>query len=156
MDNHVRHTDPVDNPRPDEHSWAIPVPLVITCWTLAAAAAIWTVFTDDPPGRLLIGIAALALAAYGAYGTFLRPRLAADTEGLRIRGLGGAHTWAWPQLHVSLATARRLGRDVATVEIEARDTADGEHTKLVVLGWMDLGTDPRDVLDTLNELRPGA
>jgi hypothetical protein len=47
---------------------------------------------------------------------------------------------------VRLRTTRRLGRDALTLEIDGDD-------HLIVLGWMELGEDPRDVLAVLSALR---
>ena len=49
-----------------------------------------------------------------------------------------------------LVRTRRLGRDTATLEVDA-DNA--EPPALVVLGRLDLGADPEDVVDELLALR---
>lgn len=95
---------------------------------------------------MLFGIAALALAAAAAHGTFVRPRLAADREVLRIRRAGREIRLTWAETRCRLRTTRRLGRETATLEIESGD-------RLFVLGWLELGTDPHEVLDVLSSLR---
>ncbi|MBK1784525.1 PH domain-containing protein [Prauserella cavernicola] len=136
----------MDNSTP---KWATRAALVVVGWVLAALAALGAVYaalTVDRPGAVLLGVGAVALAAGAAYGTFVRPRLAADTWGLRVRTLGGTRRYDWNEVDIRLVTTRRLGRDVAALELES------DH--LVVLGWLELGEDPRDVHDALLALRP--
>jgi len=123
---------------------------MVLTWVLAAAAAVWAVFVGDPPGRVLLGAVALLLAVAGVFTTVARPRLAADQLGLTVRGLTGARTWSWAEVNVRLVRTRRLGRDVATVEIDAENA---DPPALVVLGRLDLGVDPEDVVDHLLTLR---
>jgi hypothetical protein len=104
------------------------------------------VVTGDRGGLVLFALATLAVGAFAAHSTLVRPRLAADTEGLVARTLGGTHRLPWAQTRTRLRTTRRLGRDGVTLEIEHED-------ELYVFGWLDLGEDPRDVLDVLSTLR---
>jgi hypothetical protein len=67
-----------------------------------------------------------------------------------VRGLTGSRHWSWAEVNVRLAHTRRLGRDVAAVEVDA-DNA--EVPALVILGRLDLGADPEDVVAALLELR---
>ena len=130
-------------------SWSPKPALVVIGWLGAAAAAAgstYLAFSADRTGALLFGVAAVALVAAAAHGAFVRPRLAADHEGIRVRTLGRSLRWSWPEVRVRLTTTRRLGRDVDVLEIEADD--------LLILGSLELGADPRDVLDELNALRP--
>ncbi|MFD2397813.1 PH domain-containing protein [Prauserella oleivorans] len=99
----------------------------------------------DRPGTVLLGVVAAAVAAGALHGTLLRPRLTADASGLRIRTLGGVRRLSWPDVELRLTTTRRLGRDSAVLELESDE--------LVVLGWLELGADPRDVHDELAALR---
>lgn len=92
-------------------------------------------------------VAAVALAAVSLHGLLVRPRLTADPRGLRIRTATGKHDLHWPEVTTRVRTTRRLGRNAATLEIEA-----GE--QLFVFGWLELGADPLDVLDTLTALKP--
>jgi hypothetical protein len=46
---------------------------------------------------------------------------------------------------------RRLGREGHSLEL---DWEHGEDEQLVVLTWLDLGEDPRDVAEVLHALRP--
>jgi hypothetical protein len=102
--------------------------------------------TGDRGGLVLFALAALAVGAFAAHASLVRPRLAADTEGLVARTLSGTHRLPWAQTRTRLRTTRRLGRDGVTLEIEQDD-------ELYVFGWLDLGEDPRDVLDVLSTLR---
>lgn len=131
-------------------TWAPRAGLVAAGWVLAAAAAASTAYvatSGDRPGTVLLGVATLALVAAAAHGSLVRPRLAADTWGLRTRTLGGSRRLDWAEVHLRLRTVRRLGREVTVLELESDD--------LVVLGWIELGADPRDVYDELLTLRPG-
>lgn len=130
--------------------WAPKVELAALAWALAVLAAAWAWFSDDPPGRVLLGTVALVLAFAGLFGTMARPRLSADADGVTVRGLTGSRRYAWAEVNVRLVRTRRLGRDVATVELDAEAA---EAPGLIVLGWLDLGTDPEDVVDALLELR---
>jgi hypothetical protein len=141
-------TRAVSSPTP--RTWAPKVELAVLAWVLAAAAGVWAVFTDDPPGRVLVGTVAVFLAAAGLYGSVVRPRLAADQRGVTVRGLTRSRTWAWGEVNVRLVRTRRLGRDTTAIELDA-DNA--EVPDLVVLGRLDLGADPEDVVDALLELR---
>lgn len=130
-------------------SWAPHPGLVAIGWVLAVAATAGSVVfasTGDRPGTVLLGVVAAALAAGALHGTLIRPRLAADARGVRIRTLGGVRLLAWPDVELRLTSMRRLGRDSAVLELE-------HENELVVLGWLELGADPRDVHDELTALR---
>lgn len=135
---------------PTTRSWAPKVELAVLAWVLAFIAAAWAVYTDDPPGRVLTGAVALMLALAGLFGVVARPRLAAGPLGVTVRGLTGRRSWPWAEVNVRLVRTRRLGRDVATLELDADNAAE---PALVVLGRLDLGADPEDVVDALLELR---
>jgi hypothetical protein len=135
---------------PIARSWAPRLELTVLAWVLAAIAAAWAVFTDDPPGRLLLGAGALVFALTGLFCSVARPRLAADSTGVTVRGLTGSRSWSWSEVNVRLVRTRRLGRESTTLELDA-DQADAPD--LVVLGRLDLGADPEDVVDALLALR---
>jgi hypothetical protein len=142
----MRDTRPVQ-----QRTWSPRPPLVALGWVLAVAALGWLVATPDPAGRLMTAVAAAVLALLALYGTVARPRLVADADGVEVRGLRGGRRWAWPQLEVRVVHLRRLGRDVAMLELDGHDR-DGVE-RLVVLGRLDLGADPDDVADQLADLR---
>lgn len=135
---------------PPAKTWSPKVEIVVLAWVLTVMAAGWAAFTDDPPGRVLIGAVAVLLALAGLYATVARPRLSADQNGLEVRGLTGARRWAWAEVNVRLVHTHRLGRDTSALEVDA-DNA--EPPALVVLGRLELGADPEDVVDELLELR---
>ncbi|MPY78981.1 MAG: PH domain-containing protein [Actinophytocola sp.] len=118
----------------------------------AAAATAWFATTADPEGALLLGVFTVASALATGYGLLIRPRLRADADGVHVRTLAGTDSAPWRAVHARLVSTRRLGRDSTTLEIEFDDVSD--EPRLVVLGWLDLGADPDDVLDDLNRLRP--
>ena len=123
---------------------------MVLAWVLAVAAGTWAAITDDPPGRVLIAVVALLLALAALFATVARPRLAADHDGIAVRGLTGTRRWRWGEVNVRLVRTRRLGRDSATVEVDAEGA---EPPALVVLGRLDLGADPEDVVEELLALR---
>lgn len=123
---------------------------MVVAWVLAVAAAVVAVFLGDPPGQVLLGAVALLLALAGLFTTVARPRLAADQEGIAVRGLTGTRSWSWAEVNVRLVRTRRLGRDVATLEIDAENA---HAPTLIVLGRFDLGAEPEDVVDELLALR---
>ena len=124
--------------------------MAVLAWVLAVAAGTWAALADDPPGRVLLGAVAVLLAATGVFTTVARPRLAADHEGITVRGLTGTRRWTWAEVNVRLVRTRRLGRETATLEVDAENA---EPPDLVVLGRFDLGADPEDVVDELLTLR---
>jgi hypothetical protein len=135
---------------PTAQSWAPRAELVALAWVAAVAAAAFAWFSDDPPGWVLLGTVALVLAYVGLFAAVVRPRLTADQEGVTVRRLTRASRWSWAEVNVRLVRTRRLGREVATLELDA-DNA--EVPELVVLGRLELGADPADVVDALRELR---
>jgi hypothetical protein len=127
-------------------SWAPQPKLVALGWVLAAVAGVFALVTGDRPGQVLLAMAAVVLLLAAAHGTFTRPRLHADPTGLTVRGLSGRRHFRWNDVTVRVVRTRRLGRDVATLEIDGEDD-------LVVLGYLELGADPEDVADALHRLR---
>jgi hypothetical protein len=112
----------------------------------AAGAAVFAVLMNDTPGRVLLAVAALVAALLALHGTVARPRLAADSGGVTLRGLTRRRQWTWGDVNVRVMRTRRFGREVATLELDAEDD-------LVVLGWLDLGSHPDEVADALRDLR---
>jgi hypothetical protein len=130
-------------------SWAPRPALVVSAWVVTAlllAGVVTDAATGDRGGVVLFALATLAVGAFAAHSTLVRPRLAAGTEGLVARTLSGTHRLPWAQTRTRLRTTRRLGRDGVTLEVEHEE-------QLYVFGWLDLGEDPRDVLDVLSTLR---
>jgi hypothetical protein len=130
-------------------SWAPRRALVVSAWAVTALLVLGVVvdaLTGDRGGLVLFALAAVAVGAFAAHATIVRPRLAAGAEGLLTRTLGGTRQLPWGETRTRLRTTRRLGRDGVTLEIEHDD-------QLYVFGWLELGEDPRDVLDVLSTLR---
>ncbi|SDC79063.1 PH domain-containing protein [Actinokineospora iranica] len=130
--------------------WAPRPPVVGVAWLLTAAAALAAALIGDPRGALLLAVAAVMLGVLALFGTVARPRLAADPTGLTVRGLTGRRRWSWGEVNVRLVRSRRFGRESTAVEIDADNAA---RPALVILGELDLGADPRDVVDDLLRLR---
>lgn len=143
---------PLDEP---PSAWAAPGGAVGFAALAAVGLAAWAVLTPDPPGRLLVGLAAFALGVATVVGTLARPRLAATPDGLTLRGLTGARHWPWARIDgVRSVRMRRLGLAGAYVEVDARD--DDGTDRLLVLGRLELGADPVDVADALQHHRAEA
>lgn len=139
-------------PAPRQNRWSAPPALIVTCWVLATAALAYTVFSGDPIGRLVTGVATIGLGWYALFVTVARPRLTADAEGVEIRRLTGRRRLPWGTLRISVTASRRLGRTVSQLELDT-DNDDDPDGGLVVLGWLDLGTEPEEVARTLRTYR---
>ena len=142
---------PLPSAEPTTRSWA-PLPGVVAlAWGLAAAALMAALLSDENSARLLMGVAALLGVVLGTYGTIVRPRLRVDDSGLHVKTLTGVHDFAWHEVKIRPVRTRRLGRESHSLEL---DWERGEDEHLVVLTWLDLGADPRDVAEVLHALRP--
>lgn len=139
-------------------SWAPPWPAVVLGLVGALGLGAWSVAADDPPGRLLTGLAALALALTALFGAVARPRLRADDDGLALRGVSGRRSWPWTRVDaVRSVRTRRMGLPAAYLEVEVRDEGDEpDGGRLLVLGRLELGTDPVEVAGTLQDHRARA
>lgn len=124
--------------------WATPAGLVATGWVLTAAAVTWWFAAEAAVDRTFVGVLVLALAVASAHATICRPRLSADREGVTVRGLGGRRHWPWSAVTVQVRHHRRFGREVQSLELDA-DAA------LVILTRLDLGADPQDVAEALQD-----
>ena len=110
---------------------------------LAAALAV----VADPAGRVLFAVAAVGLLALVAADLLVRPRLAADADGVQVRTLAARRRLPWSALErVDVDERSRYGLTARTLELDAGGT-------LVVLGRRTLGSDPRDVADALARIR---
>lgn len=103
--------------------------------------------TLERAGLFLVGGAGLVLLGLAVADAVVRPRLAADADGLTVRTLGRRLGGPWPVVVVRLRTGRRLGTAAHTLEVDIGD-------ELVVLGRRELGTDPVEVAELLHHLRP--
>jgi hypothetical protein len=112
---------------------------------LIMAVGVVTVVTD-PPGRLLLGVAAVGLLAFATMSWRARPKLAITDTGLAVRGWFRTQVLAHSDLAgIRITEFRRLARKVRLLEV---DTVDDQ---LFVFTRWDLGTDPLHVLDALTE-----
>jgi PH (Pleckstrin Homology) domain-containing protein len=130
-------------------SWAPRRSLVVLAWAVAAlllVGAVTDLVFGDGKGAVLLGVAMLAVGGFAVHWSLVRPRLEVDAEGLVARTLGGTHRLPWAETSTKLRTTRRMGRDGVTLELEHGD-------QLYVFGRLDLGEDPRDVMDVLSALR---
>ena len=131
---------------PDLAQWS-PRPVETAVAILAGLVVLLLALLADPGGRLLLGVAALGLLAVGVADVLLRPRLAADRAGIRVRTLASRHHLPWSAIgRVEVDEHTRYGLTSRTLELEAGEL-------FVVLSKRTLGADPRDVADTLARLR---
>jgi hypothetical protein len=102
-----------------------------------------TVVTD-PPGRLLIGVAAVGLILFASATWRARPKLAITADGLVVRGWWRSQLLRAADIKIIRITEfRRIGRTMRLLEIDANDG------RLLIFSRWDLGTDPLAVLDAL-------
>lgn len=132
------------------NAWAAPQGLVTLSWVLAAGTLGWTVLGTEPGGRILTALGTIGLVLFALFGTIARPRLRADAEGIEIRRLTGRQRWPWRSVRITVSTTRRFGRSVSLLELDAQDVDDQDDDgHLIVLGWLDLGTEPEQVAAAL-------
>ncbi len=104
-----------------------------------------TVVTD-PPGRILVGVAAVGLVLFAIGSWRASPRLAITPDGLLYRGWFRSHTLGRADIElIRITEFRRIGRKVRLLEIDTRDD------RLIVLSRWDLGGNPVSVLDALTD-----
>jgi hypothetical protein len=134
------------------HSWSPQAGLVAVGWLSAAVAGLLAALAGDPPGRLLGALATVVLVAAALFGTVARPRLTVDDTGVAVRGLVTTRRWSWAHVHrLRVVRHRRLGREAPMLELDAVEP-DGTE-RLVVLGRLDLGAHPEDVLAAVHAAR---
>ena len=98
----------------------------------------------DPPGRVLVGIAAVGLIVFASLSWRARPKLAIKDDAIVTRGLVGETELRHADIKlIRITEFRRIGRKTRLLEI---DTVDD---RLLVFTRWDLGTDPLHVLDAL-------
>ncbi|HEX3785235.1 MAG TPA: PH domain-containing protein [Pseudonocardiaceae bacterium] len=132
--------------------WSPRPALIGVGWVAALGTLALTLFSASAETRVITGIATIVLIAIAGYGTLIRPKLRADEQGVVVRLAGGRLRLPWQTVRIKVAETRRLGRTVSLLELDGHDDTGAE--QLVLLGWLELGTDPRDVLDVLRALRP--
>jgi hypothetical protein len=120
-----------------------------------AAGLALSVLLLDPPGRVLVGAAALFLLLLVAHDLRTRPRLRAGPDGVDVRTWTGRRHLPWPLLRVRVRVTRRLGITSRTLELDTAAGPDDDGV-LVVLGRRDLGADPEAVARALLDLDPRA
>jgi Bacterial PH domain len=125
--------------------WSPPTLGIAACGVsgLILAIAAVTIITD-PPGRVLVGIAAVGLVVFASQSWRARPKLAISDDGLLTRGWFRTNLLRRSDIKlIRITEFRRLARRVRLLEIDTTDD------RLLVFTRWDLGTDPLDVLDAL-------
>src|SRR6476646_9170226 len=125
--------------------WSPPGLGIAACGILVIILAIGAVtLITDPPGRILVGIAAVGLFLFASLSWRARPKLAMSDDGLVIRGWSRTNLLRRGDIKIIRITEfRRLARKVRLLEIDTTDD------RLLVFTRWDLGTDPLNVLDAL-------
>ena len=125
--------------------WSPPALVVAACGIVGMVLAIGAVtLITDPPGRILLGIAAVGLLLFASLSWRARPKLAISDDGLVSRGWSRTNVLQRGDIKlIRITEFRRIARKVRLLEI---DTADD---RLFVFTRWDLGTDPLNVLDAL-------
>ncbi len=131
--------------------WGVRPLVPATCAVLAAGFAAWLAIAENPADRLVAGACGFGSVVAGLLLLTMRRRLTADRAGFTVRGPGGARQFRWHQVTaISAPTRRRRGLASTSVELDLDD--DG----LILLGKVELGTDPVLVAQTLRSWwRPG-
>jgi hypothetical protein len=128
------------------HRWS-PRPAETAAAAAGALVAAALAIVADPAGRVLFGVAAVGLLGLVVLDLLLRPRLAADADGIRVRTLAVRRRLPWSALRrVDVDEHTRYGLTARTLELDADD-------RLILLGRRALGADPRDVADALARIR---
>jgi hypothetical protein len=116
----------------------------------AAAAAVASYFATDATGRLLLGCAAIVLAAIAGVDVLFSPRLTATTAGVAVFAPGVRVRWRWDEVSsIKVDERNRRGLTTRTLEIESGD-------QLIVLSKRSLNADPQTVYADVSELRTRA
>ncbi|MDP0400173.1 PH domain-containing protein [Tsukamurella strandjordii] len=131
-------------------NWSAPrsvgVVLLVAGVVLGAATAFFGA-VSDPVGIVLVGLGTVLLAYLGASVLILRPRLAADAEGVTYRGAFGRKHFPWDGLQIKRTSTKHWGRESVLLELSRGDD-------LLFLGRWELGEAPTVVAQELEELRP--
>jgi hypothetical protein len=130
---------------------------MVVGWLTTAGALGWLIWGRlDPAGRLFAAVTVLVVAVCSVFVTRARPRLAATSVGIEVRGLAAPRRFGWGEVtEVRLLRTPGLARRSLTLEITVNpDEVDADEI-LLIFGRLDLCADPRDVADALETLRPG-
>jgi hypothetical protein len=121
--------------------------IAIALLVVAVLAAIEAIVATAATGRLVLGCAAVVLAAIAVTDLVFTPRLRASDTGIAVFTPSVRARLRWSEIDI-LRVDERSHRGLATraLEIEADE-------RLIVLSRRSLGRDPRDVYAELAELR---
>lgn len=109
-----------------------------------ALAILCVTSVTDPPGRILVGIAAAGLILFAAVSWHARPKLAITSDGLAVRSWRRTQILHRPDIKlIRITEFRRIGRKTRLLEIDTFDD------RFMIFSRWDLGTDPLAVLDAL-------
>jgi hypothetical protein len=129
---------------------------MVVGWLATAGALGWLAWGQlDAPGRVFAAVTVVVLAVCAVFVTRARPRLAATSMGIEVRGLAAPRRYGWADVaQVRLLRTPGLARRSLTLEITVcPNGVDGDEV-LLIFGRLDLCADPRDVADALETVRP--
>jgi hypothetical protein len=135
-----------------QHRWRVPAAPAVAKLAGAVLLAVVAATSGTERARLLlVGVAALALAAWGLRDVLAPVRLAADEHGVTvIAGYAGHRRIPWPDVErVGVGEHRSLGRRTRILEIDTGET-------LHLFSRHDLGAPCQDVERALTALRRSA
>lgn len=131
---------------PESRTWGMRPSVLIVGAAATAGCLIWLVLVRAAEDRVVAGTALAIFAIATVAALPLRHRLTADPAGFTVRSAAGTRQFGWSQVvAVGAPTRRRRGLASTTLEIDLDD--DG----LVVLGQLELGTDPAAVAVVLQQ-----
>ena len=132
-------------------SWSPGTVWPATQIAVGIAAVVVGVYNQDPLGLLLTGLLAVLLIPAGALQLLRRPRIEVVDGQVAIRKLGGV-VFVPPSQMVEVRTlgVARWGVRQHLMRLEYLDERGREHLDVFTRG--DLGTDPREVAETLTGL----
>jgi len=137
-----------------QSQWGPPTSGIVVAGILGVILGLGAVIlVTDPPGRALVGLAAVGLLVFTVMSWRGRPKLAIADGVLIFNGWWHTRRLAHADIKlIRITEFRRIGRKVRLLEIDATDG------RLMVLSRWDLGTDPLQVLDALTAagFAPGA
>ena len=125
-------------------TWGLRPAVLIVGAAAAAGCLVWLLIARSAEDELVASVALGAFTLATVLSLPMRRRLSIDQEGFTVRSAVGSRRFAWSQVvRVAAPTRRRRGLASTTLEIDLDDEG------LVVLGQLELGTDPIEVAAVL-------
>lgn len=143
--------DSTDGDAPSAHSWSPGALWPTVRIALGIVVVVVGLLEGDPVALILTGLLALFLIPSGALQLLRRPRIEVVDGDLALRKVGGVHFLPRTDVvEVRALGMSRWGIRHYLMRVEYLDEQGRE--QLEVFTRADLGTDPRDVVETLERL----